>query len=150
MNTTECGEVGPTVCAPAVLPLSMRQSADACFQSLLLQHAGGRAGGVEIQHLSGTYGEHVHAVKHDKRLFVQLLLCVMDKNRRHKRKQLRRTPLPLPPPLLGTADFVPLLLLRPALESLIISVRNAPQLFLNPHFLHRVYSPPCREPLKTP
>lgn len=57
-------EVGPTVRAPAVLPLSVSQSADAGFQSLLLQHAGGRAGRVEIQHLPGTHGQHVHAVEH--------------------------------------------------------------------------------------
>lgn len=71
-------EVGPTVCAPAVLPLSVRQSADAGFQSLLLQHAGRRAGRVEIQHLPGTHGQHVHAVKHDERS----LVCVMDKYQR--------------------------------------------------------------------
>lgn len=64
-NNNRWGEVGPTVCAPAVLPLSVRQSADAGFQSLLLQHAGRRAGRVEIQHLPGTHGQHVHAVKHD-------------------------------------------------------------------------------------
>lgn len=77
-NSNTGREVGPTVCAPAVLPLSVRQSADAGFQSLLLQHAGGRAGRVEIQHLPGTHGQHVHAVKHDDGAVVPLVLCVMD------------------------------------------------------------------------
>lgn len=49
-----------------MLPVPLREPSEAGFQGFLLQHARGRAGGVEVQHLPGTHGQDVHAVEHDQ------------------------------------------------------------------------------------
>lgn len=76
-------QVGRTVRAPAVLPLS-----EAGFQGFLLQHAAGAAG-VQLQHLSGTHGQHVHAVKHHAPRRNSFLLVALEK----RCTQLHQTPI---------------------------------------------------------
>ena len=48
-----------------MLPFGLGQSTEACFESLLLEHAGRRARSVEIQDSPRTHWQDIHTVKHD-------------------------------------------------------------------------------------